>query len=72
MLSEIYELRARVAELESVEQGKPVARVTGYQGGRCVIEPLDRVTVFPVGMAVYTQPVRQMTPEQNGLKWRAE
>lgn len=33
----------------------PVARVTGYYGGRCVIEPLDGKSVFPVGMAVYTR-----------------
>lgn len=36
---------------------QPVARVTGYYGGRCVIEPLDGKTVYPTGMAVYSAPV---------------
>lgn len=38
-------------------QSQPVARVTGYYGGRCVIEPLDGKSVFPAGMAVYSAPV---------------
>ena len=61
MEAEIAELRAALAK---VEQGEPVARVTGYHAGRCVIEPLDRATVFPAGMAVYTHPVRPMSDEQ--------
>lgn len=38
-------------------QSQPVARVTGYYAGRCVIEPLDGKSVFPTGMAVYSAPV---------------
>ena len=38
---------------EIPDNSKPVARVTGYYGGRCVIEPLDRKSIFPVGMAMY-------------------
>lgn len=38
-------------------QSQPVARVTGYYGGNCVIEPLDGKTVFSSGMAVYSAPV---------------
>ena len=58
------ELRAALAKSQPVEQGEPVARVTGYHAGRCVIEPLDRATVFPAGMAVYTRPVRPMSDEE--------
>ena len=36
---------------------KPVASVTGYVGGNCVVEPIDRARVMPVGMALYSQPV---------------
>jgi len=35
----------------------PVARVTGYHAGRCVVEPIDRTAVLPTGMALYAQPV---------------
>ncbi len=38
-------------------QSQPVARVTGYYAGNCVIEPLDGKTVFSSGMAVYSVPV---------------
>lgn len=38
-------------------QSQPVARVTGYYGGNCVIEPLDGKTVVSSGMAVYSAPV---------------
>lgn len=37
-------------------QPEPVARVTGYYAGRCVIEPLNRALVMPDGMALYTHP----------------
>ncbi len=36
---------------------KPAARVMGYHGGRCVIEPLRPSVVLPVGIALYTHPV---------------
>ena len=35
---------------------EPVAYVTGFYKGHCVIEPLDRATVLPVGMALYRAP----------------
>ena len=56
MQAEIDELRAALAH------GEPVARVTGYHAGRCVIEPLDHVSVFPTGMAVYTHPALKAEP----------
>ena len=40
---------------------EPVARVSGYYGGRCVIEPLNRATVLPTDMALYAAPVQQVT-----------
>ena len=44
-------------------QSQPVARVTGYYAGRCVIEPLDGKTVYPTGMAVYSAPVAAQSAE---------
>jgi len=40
------------------KDAKPIARVTGYHAGRCVVEPLDRAAVLPAGMALYAQPVK--------------
>lgn len=34
---------------------EPIARVVGYINGRPVIEPLNRATVLPVGMALYAK-----------------
>ena len=45
-------------------EDKPVARVTGYYGGRCVIEPLDGKSVFPTGMAIYTRGMRELSDEE--------
>jgi hypothetical protein len=33
---------------------EPVAAVTGYHGGHCVVEPIDRAQLLPVGMALYS------------------
>lgn len=35
---------------------EPVAHITGFFKGHCVIEPIDRATVLPVGMALYRAP----------------
>ena len=35
---------------------KPVAYVTGFHNGHCVIQPLDPAVVLPVGMALYRAP----------------
>ena len=32
---------------------QPIAAVTGYHSGHCVIEPIDRAMLLPVGMALY-------------------
>ena len=41
---------------EPVKQ-EPVAYVTGYYGGRCVVEPLNRASVLPNNLALYAAPV---------------
>jgi len=35
---------------------KPVAYVTGYYQGHCVIQPTDPAVVLPVGMALHRAP----------------
>ena len=38
---------------------KPVAYVTGYYQGHCVIEPIDPAVVLPVRMALYRAPEQE-------------
>ena len=55
-------LRESIAELKAIPQAqasKPIAAVTGWYDGRCVIEPLDRALAIPVGTALYSQPQAQ-------------
>ena len=59
-------LRAKIGRLErelaayqrapQPQSAEAVAYVTGYYGGRCVIEPLNRAAVLPTGMALYATP----------------
>ena len=51
-------------ERSSVE---PVAHITGYYRGHCVIQPLDPAVVLPVGMALYRAPDVFKLIEDNGL-----
>lgn len=48
------------------EEHKPIAYVTGYHDGRCVIEPLNRAMVLPTGMALYAdlQPAQEAKRER--------
>ena len=46
----------REQKAEPVKQ-EPVAYVTGYYGGRCVVEPLNRASVLPNNLALYAAPV---------------
>jgi len=50
-------------ERSSVE---PVAYVTGFHGGHCVIQPTDPAVVLPVGTALYRAPAEcmRMTDEE--------
>ena len=38
------------------EKQKPVAHITGYYRGYCIIKPTDPAVVLPVGMALYRSP----------------
>ena len=38
------------------EEQKPVAHITGFHNGHCVIQPTDPAVVLPVGMALYRVP----------------
>jgi hypothetical protein len=46
-------------ELAKPEQ-EPVAYVTGYHNGRCVITPLNPALIMPSGIALYIAPQRQV------------
>jgi hypothetical protein len=35
---------------------EPVAYITGFHNGHCVIKPIDPALVLPVGMALYRSP----------------
>jgi hypothetical protein len=43
-----------IRELIEGEAARPIASVTGYHGGHCVIEPIDRAQLLHVGMALYS------------------
>ena len=49
----ITALRAAIAEADKQE---PVAVVSGYYGGQCVILPTDSARIFNSGTAFYTTP----------------
>jgi hypothetical protein len=38
---------------------KPVAYITGFNNGHCVIQPTDPALVLPVGTALYTAPQKK-------------
>lgn len=40
-------------------QVEPVAYVTGYSKGRCIIEAVDPDWLMPVGMALYRSPPKR-------------
>ena len=46
---------------------EPVAYVTGFYNGHCVIQPTDPALVLPVGMALYRAPDVFKLIEDNGL-----
>jgi len=48
---------------------EPIAIVSGYFGGRCVVQALDPSVVLPAGMALYATP--QPVPEGYVLVPRA-
>ena len=54
-------LEAELAKLRAGQE--PVAYITGYHGGRCIIEPVNRAAVLPSGMALYTTPQPSAVPD---------
>lgn len=54
LTSKIAQLEAELAKLRARQE--PVAYITGYHGGRCIIEPVNRAAVLPSGMALYSTP----------------
>jgi len=52
--------QARAHTPDDVEKIKsrwgPVAYVTGFHNGHCVIQPIDPAVVLPVGLALYRAP----------------
>lgn len=44
-----------LTDTKPLEQ-KPVAYITGFHNGYCVIQPTDPAVVLPVGMALYRAP----------------
>ena len=62
LAKEIIELKKQAEQSQLADASlEPVARVSGYYGGRCVVEPLNRATVLPTDMALYAAPVQQVT-----------
>jgi len=60
------------AAIEAAEQPEPVARVTGYFNGQCVIEPLDPALVLTTGLALYGHapaPQPPATIPDNSQEW---
>lgn len=52
---------------------EPVAYVTGFHNGHCVIQPTDPALVLPVGMALYRSPKEwvSLTDEEiSAVDWK--
>ena len=54
-------MAARVAVQE------PVARVTGYFDGRCVVAPLNTAALLPVGMALFANAAPQPATDRDAV-----
>ena len=55
---ELEERKQAIKELEAmIEHQEPVAYITGFHNGHCVIQPTDPALVLPVGMALYRSPM---------------
>jgi hypothetical protein len=56
---EVLKLRGILDEFQAIaSRDEPVAAVTGYYGGHCVVDPTDRAMLLPVGMALYAHKER--------------
>lgn len=61
---DVTDTRGKKLYSAQAQASKPIAVVTGWYDGRCVIEPLDRALAIPVGMALYSQPQAQAVNQQ--------
>lgn len=52
----VSDLEKARAELAAIRAQEPVARVTGYYGGRAVVEALNPAAILPQNMALYASP----------------
>lgn len=63
---------AREALAEQPAQQEPVAFVSGYYGGKCVILPINPARIFNSNTALYTSPPAQrkpLTDEEMAKAW---
>jgi hypothetical protein len=58
----LAEMRQAIAEAEQPAQQEPVAVVSGYYGGQCVILPINPARIFNSNTALYTSPPAQRKP----------
>ena len=57
-----FEAGKRSALAEQPSQQEPVAIVSGYYGGQCVILPIDPARIFNSNTPLYTSPQAQRKP----------
>jgi hypothetical protein len=60
----------REALAEQPHEQEPVAIVSGYYGGQCVILPIDPARIFNSNTALYTSPPAQRKPLSDDEIWR--
>jgi hypothetical protein len=53
-VAELREFMHSQVATASPQAAYPIAAVTGYHSGHCVVEPIDRARLLPVGMALYS------------------
>jgi hypothetical protein len=63
-------LEAYCDSLPQLTQQEPVAVVSGYYGGQCVILPMDPAQIFNSNTALYTSPPAQRKPLTDDEIWR--
>jgi hypothetical protein len=62
----LYPLKQKPAPVQ-----EPVAWVTGFYAGRCVIKTINPAAILPVGVALYTTPPAQPAPVQEPVALEA-
>ena len=57
-----YDVKSDHRLMDMPAQQEPVAVVSGYYGGQCVILPIDPARIFNSNTALYTSPPAQRKP----------